>query len=69
VDGRELQVTEFAYEYGTPEGPRQTRGNQFVHEGWRLFFGGLETVTLPTERRSRPITARWNSQNRVNRVS
>jgi hypothetical protein len=25
VDGRELQVTEFAYEYGTPEGPRQTR--------------------------------------------
>jgi hypothetical protein len=48
VDGRELQVTEFAYEYGTPEGPRQTQGNQFVHEGWRLFFGGLETVTLPS---------------------
>jgi hypothetical protein len=47
VDGRELEVTEFAYEYGTPEGPRQTEGNQFVHEGWRLFFGGLETVTLP----------------------
>jgi hypothetical protein len=47
VDGRELEVTEFAYEFGTPEGPRQTEGNQFVHEGWRLFFGGLETVTLP----------------------
>lgn len=48
VDGRELQVTEFAYEYDTAEGPRQTRGNQFVHEDWRLFFGGLETVTLPS---------------------
>jgi len=47
VDGRELMVTQFAYEYATPEGPRQTEGNQFVHEGWRLFFGGLETVTLP----------------------
>ena len=47
VDGRELNVTEFASEFGTPEGPRQTEGNQFVHEGWRLFFGGLETVTLP----------------------
>jgi hypothetical protein len=46
--GTSLQVTEFAYEYGTPEGPRQTQGNQFVHEGWRLFFGGLETVTLPS---------------------
>jgi hypothetical protein len=48
VDGRELLVTEFAYEYGTPEGTRRTEGNQFVHEGWRLFFGGLETVTLPS---------------------
>lgn len=47
VDGRDLQVTEFAYEYGTPEGPRRTVGNQFVHADWRLFFGGLETVTLP----------------------
>jgi hypothetical protein len=65
VDGRELQVTEFAYEYGTPEGPRQTQGNQFVHEGWRLFFGGLETVTCPAARPSRPITAPWNSPNRA----
>ena len=48
VDGRTLEVTEFAYEYDTPEGPRQTVGNQFVHEGWRLFFGGIETVTLPS---------------------
>jgi hypothetical protein len=48
VDGHELQVTEFAYEYGTPDGPRRTEGNQFVHEGWGLFFGGLETVTLPS---------------------
>jgi hypothetical protein len=48
VDGHELHVTEFAYEYSTPEGARRTRGNQFVHEGWRMFFGGLETVTLPS---------------------
>jgi hypothetical protein len=48
VDGRVLNVTEFAYEYDTPEGPRRTEGNQFVHEGWRMFFGGLETVTLPS---------------------
>jgi hypothetical protein len=47
VDGRELLVTEFAYQYDTAEGVRRTEGNQFVHEGWRLFFGGLETVTLP----------------------
>ncbi|MCU4652241.1 hypothetical protein N8I71_05330 [Roseibacterium sp. SDUM158016] len=47
VDGRELQVTEFSYQYDTADGVRRTQGNQFVHEGWRLFFGGLETVTLP----------------------
>ncbi|MDG4646996.1 hypothetical protein P6F26_00940 [Roseibacterium sp. SDUM158017] len=47
VDGRELLVTEFSYQYDTRDGPRRTEGNQFVHEGWRLFFGGLETVTLP----------------------
>ncbi len=47
VDGRTLLVTEFAYQYDTGEGPRMTQGNQFVHEGWRMFFGGLETVTLP----------------------
>lgn len=47
VDGRELLVTEFAYQYDTADGVRRTEGNQFVHEGWRLFFGGLETVTLP----------------------
>ncbi len=47
IDGRVLQVTQFAYQYDTPDGPRMTEGNQFVHEGWRMFFGGLETVTLP----------------------
>jgi len=46
VDGRTLLVTEFSYGYDTAEGRRQTEGNQFVHEGWRLFFGGLETTTL-----------------------
>ena len=47
VDGRDLLVTSFSYQFETPEGPRRTEGNQFVHEGWRLFFGGLETTTLP----------------------
>jgi len=47
VDGRELLVTEFAYQYDTAEGPRRTEGNQFVHEGWGLFFGGIETTTRP----------------------
>ncbi|MFW5655844.1 MAG: hypothetical protein ACOCYW_09430 [Roseicyclus sp.] len=51
VDGHRLHVTEFAYEYRTPEGARRTSGNQFVHEGWRMFFGGLETVTLPSGER------------------
>lgn len=47
VDGRPLLVTEFAYEYNTRDGQRRTEGNQFLHEGWRMFFGGLETTTLP----------------------
>ena len=47
VDGRTLLVTEFSFEYETPEGPRRTEGNQFVHQDWRLFFGGVETTTLP----------------------
>jgi hypothetical protein len=47
VDGHQLHVTEFSYQYDTPEGMRQTEGNQFVHEDWRLFFGGIETMTYP----------------------
>jgi hypothetical protein len=47
VDGRTLMVTEFAYQYGVGSGTRRVEGNQFVHEGWRLFFGGVETVTEP----------------------
>jgi hypothetical protein len=47
VDGRTLEVTEFAYQYGTGGGTRRVEGNQFVHAGWRLFFGGVETVTRP----------------------
>jgi len=47
VDGRTLLVTEFAYQYDLGDGPRQTQGNQFVHPEWRLFFGGVETVTMP----------------------
>lgn len=49
VDGRELLVTEFTYQYDTPQGLRRTEGNQFVHPDWRLFFGGLETVTVGDE--------------------
>jgi hypothetical protein len=45
VDGRTLAVTEFSYQYPSDGGTRRVQGNQFVHEGWRLFFGGLETVT------------------------
>jgi hypothetical protein len=47
VDGRTLLVTEFAYQYDLGDGPRRTQGNQFVHSEWRLFFGGVETVTMP----------------------
>ena len=47
VDGRTLLVTEFAYQYGVGSGTRRVEGNQFVHEGWRMFFGGFETVTEP----------------------
>ena len=47
VDGRTLLVTEFAYQYEVGGGVRRTEGNQFVHEGWRQFFGGIETTTLP----------------------
>lgn len=45
IDGRTLLVTEFAYQFETGTGTRRVAGNQFVHEGWRMFFGGLETVT------------------------
>lgn len=45
VDGRSLLVTEFTYQFDTDAGTRAVSGNQFVHEGWRMFFGGLETVT------------------------
>ncbi len=47
VDGRTLKVTSFSYEYDLGFGPRRVAGNQFVSEEWRLFFGGLETVTMP----------------------
>lgn len=45
VDGRTLLVTEFSYQFETNAGTRRVSGNQFVHEGWRMFFGGIETVT------------------------
>lgn len=47
VDGRPLLVTEFAYQYPVDGGTRRVQGNQFVHRDWRLFFGGIETVTEP----------------------
>ena len=45
VDGRTLLMTEFTYQFDTGAGTRRVSGNQFVHEGWRMFFGGIETVT------------------------
>lgn len=48
VDGRPLLRTEFSYEYETGFGPRRVSGNQYVSRDWRLFFGGTETVTLPS---------------------
>ena len=48
VDGRSLAVTEFSYQYPVDGGTRRVQGNQFVDEGWRLFFGGVETVTEPS---------------------
>lgn len=47
IDGVELEVTEFAYQWETEAGPRETEGSQFVSRDWGLFFGGLETVTTP----------------------
>lgn len=48
VDGEELLVTEFAYQWQTEAGPRETEGSQFVSPRLGLFFGGLETVTTPS---------------------
>ena len=48
IDGRTLLVTEFAYQWETGGGPRQTEGSQFVWPEAGLFFGGIETVTAPS---------------------
>ncbi len=48
IDGEELLVTEFAYQWQAEAGPRSTQGNQFVSRERGLFFGGLETVTTPS---------------------
>ena len=48
IDGRVLNRTEFSYQYDLGEGPRRVEGNQYVHEGWRIFFGGQEVTTLPS---------------------
>ncbi|WP_224816688.1 hypothetical protein [Hasllibacter sp. MH4015] len=47
IDGHDLDVTDFAYQWETGGGPRATEGTQFVSREWNLFFGGLETVTTP----------------------
>lgn len=47
IDGWELEVTDFAYQWQTEAGPRATEGSQFVSRETGLFFGGLETVTTP----------------------
>ena len=51
IDGRVLNRTEFSYEYDLGEGPRRVEGTQYVHEGWRMFFGGLEVTELPNGER------------------
>ena len=48
IDGETLLLTDFAYEFDTPDGVQRVSGNQFLHPDWRLFFGGIETVVLPT---------------------
>lgn len=48
VDGEELLVTDFAYQWETEAGPRETEGSQFISPRLGLFFGGLETVTSPS---------------------
>ena len=47
IDGHDLLVTEFTYQWETGGGPRVTEGTQFVWRDRGLFFGGLETVTTP----------------------
>lgn len=51
IDGRTLNRTEFSYEYDLGEGARRVSGTQYVHEGWRMFFGGLEVTELPNGER------------------
>ncbi|WP_050761251.1 hypothetical protein [Jannaschia sp. CCS1] len=48
VDGEELLVTDFAYQWQTEAGPRVTEGSQFVSRRLGVFFSGLETVTTPS---------------------
>lgn len=50
IDGEQLLVTEFAYQFTVGAGQRRVQGNQFVHPEWRLFFGGIETVIDGDER-------------------
>ncbi len=47
IDGRILNRTRFSYEYNLGDGPRRVEGTQYVHEGWRMFFGGVETTEMP----------------------
>jgi len=51
IDGRTLNRTEFSYEYDLGDGARRVEGSQYVHEGWRMFFGGLEVTELPNGER------------------
>lgn len=48
IDGERLLLTEFAYRYEAAEGERSVVGNQFISPERRLFFGGIETMTLST---------------------
>lgn len=42
IDGITLEETEFTYTETAPDGTilRQSRGNEYIHPEWRLFFSG-----------------------------
>jgi hypothetical protein len=65
VDGRELEVTEFAYEFGTPKGPGRPRATSSSTKAGGCSSGDWRPSRCPTARPTRPITARWNSPNRA----
>lgn len=46
IDGEELMLTEFAYEFEAESGTVRVEGNQFLSQTRRLFFSGIDTVSF-----------------------